>query len=210
MAAPNVWREQNRGKSCHDLKPYANNGKFNIPVRVDKTKKEDFSSAYSTFRGKAHGSHHGFFECPTGRHGMVLVQYRLQAERRTECRIWDQKRHIWSRRRHRQVPRLPVRPDYEPANPNYSQYLQRSAVGTALAGGPPHRSVRAELPHTAPTSGVWRRSVRWDRDAGPWDSVSIGRRSARTEPSSSGGAGSGAVTRAARSGPPGTGTMRGS
>ncbi len=25
------------------------------------------------------------------------------------------------------------------------------AVGTALAGGPPHRSVRAELPHTAPT-----------------------------------------------------------
>ena len=27
------------------------------------------------------------------------------------------------------------------------------AVGTALAGGPPHRSVLEELPHTAPTSG---------------------------------------------------------
>ena len=25
------------------------------------------------------------------------------------------------------------------------------AVGTAIAGRPPHRSVRAELPHTAPT-----------------------------------------------------------
>jgi hypothetical protein len=31
------------------------------------------------------------------------------------------------------------------------------AVGTALAGGPPHRSVREELPHTAPTSGRTRR-----------------------------------------------------
>ena len=27
------------------------------------------------------------------------------------------------------------------------------AVGTALAGGPPHRSQRAELPHWAPASG---------------------------------------------------------
>ena len=27
------------------------------------------------------------------------------------------------------------------------------AVGTAVAGGPPHRSVREELPHTAPTLG---------------------------------------------------------
>src|SRR5262249_18782919 len=34
------------------------------------------------------------------------------------------------------------------------------AVGTALAGGPPHRSVRAALPHTALTSGVWRRNGR--------------------------------------------------
>ncbi len=28
------------------------------------------------------------------------------------------------------------------------------AVGTALAGGPPRRSQRAELPHWAPTSGA--------------------------------------------------------
>src|SRR5215510_4834611 len=28
------------------------------------------------------------------------------------------------------------------------------AVGTALASGPPHRSVREEFPHTAPTSGL--------------------------------------------------------
>src|SRR5262249_39820776 len=28
------------------------------------------------------------------------------------------------------------------------------AVGTALASGPPHRSVREELPHTALTSGL--------------------------------------------------------
>ena len=30
------------------------------------------------------------------------------------------------------------------------------AVGTALAGGPPHGSVLEELPHTALTSGAWR------------------------------------------------------
>src|SRR3954468_9978032 len=29
----------------------------------------------------------------------------------------------------------------------------------------PHRSVRAELPHTAPTSDEWRRSVPLDKDA---------------------------------------------
>src|SRR5215475_1373164 len=32
-------------------------------------------------------------------------------------------------------------------------YLPSVAVGTALASGPPHRSVREELPHTALTSG---------------------------------------------------------
>jgi ribosomal protein L37AE/L43A len=44
----------------------------------------------------------------------------------------------------------------------------RVAVGTALSGGPPHRSVRAALPHTALTEGVWRRSARWDKGAGSW------------------------------------------
>src|SRR3954447_1724548 len=62
------------------------------------------------------------------------------------------------------------------------------AVGTALAGGPPRRSVRAELPHTALTSGVWRRSVRSDRGAGPWDGVASDRRAGGNDPTSSGDA----------------------
>lgn len=37
--------------------------------------------------------------------------------------------------------------------------LAEIAVGTPVARRPPHRSVRAELPHTAPTLGEWRRSV---------------------------------------------------
>src|SRR5262245_8521980 len=36
-------------------------------------------------------------------------------------------------------------------NPGIAAWLV--AVGTALASGPPHRSVREELPHTALTSG---------------------------------------------------------
>jgi hypothetical protein len=39
------------------------------------------------------------------------------------------------------------------------------AVGTPIAERPPHRSVRAALPHTAPTLGVWRRSGCTARDA---------------------------------------------
>ena len=39
------------------------------------------------------------------------------------------------------------------------------AVGTAIAGRPPHRSVRAELLHTALTlDGDALRNARWDRD----------------------------------------------
>ena len=41
----------------------------------------------------------------------------------------------------------------------------RVAVGTALAGGPPHRSQRAGLPHWAPTLGAQRRSVLRGTDA---------------------------------------------
>jgi hypothetical protein len=33
------------------------------------------------------------------------------------------------------------------------------AVGTAIASSPPYRSVRAELPHTAPTLDEWRPSA---------------------------------------------------
>ena len=42
---------------------------------------------------------------------------------------------------------------------------RRVAVGTAIADRPPHRSVRAALPHTAPTSDGWRQSAHRDRDA---------------------------------------------
>jgi len=40
------------------------------------------------------------------------------------------------------------------------------AVGTAISGRPPHRSVRAELLHTAPTFDVDVRSVLQDADGG--------------------------------------------
>ena len=46
-----------------------------------------------------------------------------------------------------------------PHNPNE---LFEVAVGTPVAQRPPHRSVRAELPHTAPTLGEWRRSAHKD------------------------------------------------
>ena len=39
------------------------------------------------------------------------------------------------------------------------------AVGTIIADRPPHRSVRAELLHTAPILDVWRRSARLDTGA---------------------------------------------
>jgi len=45
---------------------------------------------------------------------------------------------------------------------------QAVAVGTILSDGPPHRSQRAELPHWAPTSGVWRQSARLDVGARAW------------------------------------------
>jgi hypothetical protein len=38
--------------------------------------------------------------------------------------------------------------------PVYEKMVSGVAVGTALTDRPPHRSVRAELPHTAPTSGA--------------------------------------------------------
>src|ERR1700730_12954197 len=41
--------------------------------------------------------------------------------------------------------------------PGHGLVGARIAVGTALTGGPPHRSQRAELPHWAPASGDERR-----------------------------------------------------
>ena len=49
-------------------------------------------------------------------------------------------------------------------------------VGTAIASCPPYRSVRAELPHTAPTLDEWCQIVRQDKDARSQDGVSIVRR----------------------------------
>ena len=39
------------------------------------------------------------------------------------------------------------------------------AVGPGLSARPPHRSVRAALPHTALTSGTWRTRGWWHTDA---------------------------------------------
>src|SRR5690242_11347420 len=59
------------------------------------------------------------------------------------------------------------------------------AVGTPVAQRPPHRSVRAELLHTAPTLDEWRRSAHSDADAGSLHSGSTDRPTARTVPRSS-------------------------
>jgi hypothetical protein len=37
---------------------------------------------------------------------------------------------------------------------DFKAHVLLFAVGTAITDRPPHRSVRAEFPHTAPTSGV--------------------------------------------------------
>ena len=55
-----------------------------------------------------------------------------------------------------QLPALRGAPDQAPilaAEPLTEREQEVIAVGTALAGGPPHRSQRAELPHWAPASG---------------------------------------------------------
>ena len=48
---------------------------------------------------------------------------------------------------------------YSRASRVWSMSRLAIAVGTALTGGPPHRSQRAGLPHWAPALGVWRQSV---------------------------------------------------
>lgn len=51
--------------------------------------------------------------------------------------------------------------------------LSHVAVGTPVARCPPHRSVREELPHTAPTLSTWRQSECRDKDGRYGDVVSI-------------------------------------
>jgi hypothetical protein len=82
-------------------------------------------------------------------------------------------------------------------------------VGNALAGVPPCRTVRAELPHTAPTSGAWRRNGCSDARAGPGPGETSDRRSARTVPTTSGASGYVAEARAANCGPSPVGTHSG-
>src|ERR1039458_8810891 len=65
------------------------------------------------------------------------------------------------------------------------------AVGTAIAGRPPHRSVRAVLPHTAPTLDVSRQIARRDMDAGYGVEESIVRTSVAVGPIPVAGAGCG-------------------
>src|SRR6266478_9536548 len=67
------------------------------------------------------------------------------------------------------------------------------AVGTPVTRRPPHRSVRAELLHTAPTSDTWRRSAGLGGDEGSWHSESSDRPTTTTAPTSSGLAGSAAA-----------------
>jgi len=88
-------------------------------------------------------------------------------------------------------------------------YQRVVTVGNALTGVPPCRTVRAELPHTAPTSGAWRRSGRSDARAGPEPEETRSRRSARTAPTTVGASGSGAEARAANCGPSPVGTYSG-
>ena len=51
------------------------------------------------------------------------------------------------------------------ARPIRDRIEEMVAIGMPVARHPPHRSVRAELPHTAPTSGVWRETARLDTAA---------------------------------------------
>jgi len=106
-------------------------------------------------------------------------------------------------------PKLPPRPILKPpkrsrANqiaPRRTQNLKKPvAVGIAVARYPPHRSVRADFPHTAPTLDGWRQSEHSDMGArcGRWEST--GAPVAPCAPSRYGFAGSAGATPAASTG----------
>src|SRR4051794_29008077 len=81
------------------------------------------------------------------------------------------------------------------------------AVGTTIADRPPHRSVRAVLPHTALTSDAWRRSARWGTDAGCVARESTAGRVPPGVPSFAGFSVRGGAIAAARAGSPAAGTF---
>ena len=64
------------------------------------------------------------------------------------------------------------------------------AVGITFTSEPPHRSVCAALPRTAPILGIWRKSERSDMDAVSLVLESIDRLWDQTSPSSCDDAGS--------------------
>ena len=68
-------------------------------------------------------------------------------------------------------------------NPEENQQAGRVAVGTAIAGGPPRRSQRAELPHWAPVMSTWRRTACQAMDAWSWPEAGSGRHSGASVPS---------------------------
>ena len=69
-----------------------------------------------------------------------------------------------------------------------NQQIQNSiAVGTVIADRPPHRPVRAELPHTVLTLDVDMQTSRWDTGEGSSVSVASVCRAWRTLPKSGGG-----------------------
>ena len=80
-------------------------------------------------------------------------------------------------------------------------------VGMPVTQHPPYRSVRAALPHTAPTLGTWRRIARWDTGAGSEHGDSINRPVDRSAPRSDDACGSGDVAQRASVVSPGFGTL---
>jgi hypothetical protein len=79
-----------------------------------------------------------------------------------------------------------VRNDSRTRSHRFVRGSQKIGRGRARPHGrPPRGSVRAELPHTALTSGVWRKTARSDRAAGSWGEVSSDRRASGSDPTSS-------------------------
>ena len=71
----------------------------------------------------------------------------------------------------------------------------RVAVGTAVTRRPPHRSVHAAFPHTAPISDNWRQIDPRDTDGAHWAKARTASTTARNPPIADSSAGCAASTR---------------
>ena len=78
------------------------------------------------------------------------------------------------------------------------------AVGTPIAGSPPHRSRRARFTHRAPTLGIWRQNERLAKDVGREAMVTMHRRCVRSDPIGCDPSGCGIEVSAAIGSPRGT------